>query len=207
MVEFSSRTSNSLNSNKNRFATQYHENAEKAVEELLAAIPLDVTVGIGGSWTLMELQVAEKLEARGNVVYCHHKPGLTPEEILTIRRQQLTCDVFITSTNALTEDGKLVNEDGTGNRVAAMMFGPKKVIVFTGINKIVANLEEADKRIKTIAAPKNNVRLSRPNPCTKTGYCMDCQGPTRICNIRTVIEKKPPLSDIHVWLVGEEIGY
>lgn len=192
---------------KNRFTTQYHESAEKAVEELLATIPLDATVGIAGSWSLMELQVSEKLEARGNVVYNHNKPGYTPEEVVELRRKELTCDVFITSTNALTEDGKLVNEDGTGNRVAAMMFGPKKVIVFTGINKIVANLEEADKRIKTIAAPKNNVRLNRPNPCTKTGYCMDCQAETRICNIRTVIEKKPPLTDIQVWLVGEKLGY
>lgn len=192
---------------KNKFSASYHSDAQEALDNLFAAIPLDATVGIGGSWTLMQLEVAEKLEERGNVVYCHHKPGLSSEEILDIRRKQLTCDVFITSSNAITEDGKLVNTDGTGNRVAAMIFGPKKVIVVAGVNKIAANLADAQERIRAVAAPLNNKRLNRPNPCVKTGYCMDCQGPTRICNVQTVIDRQPHLSDIHVWIVGEEIGY
>jgi hypothetical protein len=192
---------------KNKFSAILFPNAEEALEELLKSIPIDATVGIGGSWTLIQLEVAEKLEARGNTVYCHHKPGLSPEEILDIRRKQLTCDVFLTSTNAITEDGRLVNTDATGNRVAAMIFGPKKVIVLVGVNKIVANLDDAQERIRSTAAPLNNKRLNRPNPCVKTGYCVDCQGPTRLCNVTTVIHKKPPVSDIHVWVIGEEIGY
>lgn len=192
---------------KNRFTASYYATAQEALEELFNIIPLDATVGIGGSWTLIQLEVAEKLEARGNTVYCHHKPGLSPEEILDIRRKQLTCDVFLTSSNAITEDGRLVNTDASGNRVAAMMFGPKKVIILAGINKIVGSLDEAQERIRTTAAPLNNKRLNRPNPCVKTGYCVDCQGPTRLCNITTVIHKRPPVSDIHVWVIGEEIGY
>lgn len=192
---------------KNRFSASYYATAQEALDELLSVIPTDATVGIGGSWTLIQLEVAEKLEARGNTVYCHHKPGLSPEEILDIRRKQLTCDVFLTSSNAITEDGRLVNTDATGNRVAAMIFGPKKVIVLAGVNKIVGTLDEAQERIRTTAAPLNNKRLNRPNPCVKTGYCVDCQGPTRLCNVTTVIHKRPPMSDIHVWMIGEEIGY
>lgn len=191
----------------NRFNAVYYDTAQGALQELLSAIPPNATVGIGGSWTLIQLGLVEKLEARGNIVYCHHKPGLSPEEILDIRRKQLTCDVFLTSTNAITADGRLANTDATGNRVAAMIFGPKKVIVLAGVNKIVGTLDEAQERIRTTAAPLNNKRLNRPNPCVNTGYCVDCQGPTRLCNVTTVIHKRPPASDIHVWIVGETLGY
>lgn len=192
---------------KNRFTAAYFPTAAEAVDQLLSIIPPSATVGVGGSWTLIQLEVVEKLEARGNIVLCHHKPGLSPEQILDIRRRQLTCDVFLTSTNALLQDGRLVNTDATGNRVAAMIFGPKKVIVLTGTNKIVASLEEARERIRATAAPANNKRLNRPNPCVKTGYCVDCQGPSRLCNVDTIIHKCPPASDIHVWIAGEELGY
>lgn len=192
---------------RNRFHAEYYKTAQQALEQALSMIPTDATVGIGGSWTLIQLNVVELLEARGNTVFCHHKPGLTPEEILDIRRKQLTCDVFLTSTNAITEDGRLVNMDATGNRVAAMMFGPKKVIVIAGENKIAENFEAAMQRIRKTAAPQNNKRLNRPNPCVNAGECMDCQGPTRLCNITTILHKKPPVSDIHVFVVGESLGY
>jgi hypothetical protein len=192
---------------KNRFNAVFYETAQDALEKLLEIIPPDATVGVAGSWTLIQLGLVEKLEARGNTVYCHHKPGLSPEEVLEIRRKQLTCDVFLTSTNAITEDGRLVNTDATGNRVAAMVFGPKKVIVLAGTNKIVKNLDDAQDRIRTTAAPLNNKRLNRPNPCVKTGHCVDCQGPTRLCNVTTVLHKRPPASDIHIWIVGEELGF
>lgn len=192
---------------RNRFHAVYFKTAQQALEQALSMIPTDATVGIGGSWTLIQLNVVELLEARGNTVFCHHKPGLTPDEILDIRRKQLTCDAFLTSTNAITEDGRLVNMDATGNRVAAMMFGPKKVIVIAGENKIVENFDAAMQRIRKTAAPQNNKRLNRPNPCVNAGECMDCQGPTRLCNITTILHKKPPVSDIHVFVVGESLGY
>lgn len=192
---------------KNRFHAAFFKTTQEALEQLFADIPRDATVGIAGSWTLQQLKVVEALEARGNVVYCHHKPGLSPEEVLDTRRKQLTCDVFLTGSNAIVKDGRLVNTDATGNRVAAMIFGPKKVIVLAGVNKIVKNIEEAEARIRTTAAPLNNKRLNRPNPCVNTGRCMDCQGPSRLCNVTTVLHKCPPASNIHVFLIGEELGY
>lgn len=103
--------------------------------------------------------------------------------------------------------GELVNRDGFGNRVAAMIFGPQKVIIAAGINKVVKDIEEADERIKLQAAPLNTKRHELPNPCQKTGVCADCESPNRICNITTIIHKCPPLTDIHVVLIGEDLGY
>ena len=107
---------------RNRFIASYCRTAEEALAQLEKLIPPDATVGIGGSVTLQQLGAEKALEARGNTVYSHSKPGLSPEEMMAIRRKQLTCDVFLTGTNAVTRDGKLVNTDGTGNRVAAMIF-------------------------------------------------------------------------------------
>ncbi len=192
---------------KNRFNASFYKTAQEALEKLFSMVTPEDSVGIAGSWTLQQLGVVETLEERGNTVFCHHKPGLSPEEVLETRRKQLTCDVFLTGTNAITIDGRLVNTDATGNRVAAMIFGPKKVIVIAGINKIVQSLEEAEERIRTTAAPLNNKRLNRSNPCVQTGKCMDCQGPTRLCNVTTVLHKRPPASDIHILLVEEELGF
>jgi hypothetical protein len=192
---------------KNRFTAAYCKTGPEAVEKILEQIPAGASVGIGGSWTVMQLGLLDKLAARGNELLNHGKPGLTPEEAMAIRRRQLTCDVFLSGTNAVTLDGKLVNEDGAGNRVASMIFGPGKVIVVVGINKIVKDTDAAQERIRLFAAPINNKRLNRPNPCTTTGECMDCQGATRICNVTAIIRKKPLLTDIHVFVVGEDLGF
>lgn len=192
---------------KNRFDAKFYEDATEVLDELLSMIPQDATVGIAGSWTLQQLGIVEILETNGNKIFCHNKSGLTSEEILEMRRKQLTCDVFLTSTNAITADGRLVNTDATGNRVAAMTFGPKKVIIVAGANKIVKDINEAEKRIQTAAAPLNNKRLNKPNPCASIGHCMDCQGPTRLCNVTSVIHKCPPATNISVLIVGEELGY
>ena len=192
---------------KNKFTATYCKTASEAAGKILEQIPEKASVGIGGSWTVMQLGLLDKLAARGNEVLNHGKPGLAPEEAMAIRRRQLTCDVFLTGSNAVTLDGKLVNVDGVGNRVAAMIFGPKKVILVVGVNKIVKDVEAAEERINMYAAPINNKRLNRPNPCTTTGECMDCQGNTRICNVTTILRKKPSLTDIHVYVVGEDLGF
>lgn len=191
----------------NKFAATYVKNKAEAIKELLALIPAEGAVGFGGSQTLQELGLAAILEERGNRVLNHNKPGISPQEAGEIRKQQLTCDAFVTSSNAVTLKGELVNVDGTGNRVAAMIYGPKKVIIVVGINKVVKDLDAAVSRIKQIAAPMNNKRLARPNPCVTTGECMDCQGPTRICNVTTILHKRPGLTDMHIIVVGEELGY
>ncbi|MBC8014787.1 MAG: lactate utilization protein [Sporomusaceae bacterium] len=192
---------------KNDFQATYCPTRQEAVEQILALIPVEGTIGAGGSWTIGQLGLLDSLDARGNIIFNHGLPGLTAEDKMEIRRKQLTCDVFLTSTNAVTIDGRLVNTDGVGNRVAAMIFGPKKVIIVVGINKIVKDIVEAEKRIKLYAAPINNKRLNTLNPCIRTGECTDCQGPTRICNVTTILNKRPVLTDIHIFVIGEELGF
>lgn len=191
----------------NRFDASYLATGHEAVRQLLAMIPEDAVVGIGGSKTIETLGLAELLKDRGNTVLWHNEPGLTPEQSASYRHGQLSCDVFLASANAITLKGEIVNRDGVGNRVAAMIFGPQKVILVAGINKIVDNLEAAELRIRTVAAPLNNKRLNRPNPCVKTGVCMDCSSPTRICNVTTILSKRPSLTEMSVLLVGEELGF
>lgn len=192
---------------KNHFEAVFFKTRDEAIQYILPLIPQNGSIGFGGSETIKQLDLISEFESKHANILNHNKPGLSPEEAFEIRRSQLVCDVFLTSTNAITHDGKLVNTDGTGNRVAAMIFGPKTIIVIAGINKIVANVDDAYKRIETIAAPQNNIRLSLPNPCTKTGICMNCTSPKRICNVTTVLHKKPTLSNIHVIIIGEELGY
>jgi hypothetical protein len=191
----------------NRFEAAYVPGGHEAVRQILSMIPEEAVVGIGGSKTIESLGLSELLKDRGNTVLWHNEPGLTPEQSAAYRHGQLSCDVFLTSANAITMKGEIVNRDGVGNRVAAMIFGPKKVIIVAGVNKLVENLDAAEVRIKTIAAPLNNKRLNRPNPCVKTGVCTDCSSPTRICNVTTILNKKPSLTDMTVLIVGEELGF
>ncbi len=192
---------------KNGFEAEYYSSSEAVVEAIDELISAGMSVGIGGSATLQDLNIPEKAAGKGAEVLNHNVPGLEPEVKLEIRRKQLTCDLFLCSTNGLTLDGHLVNIDGTGNRVAAMTFGPKQVVVVAGINKIVENVEAALQRIRFEAAPKNNKRLNISNPCATTGTCEDCKGKTRICNIYSVIKKRPSATNIKVLVVGEELGF
>lgn len=192
---------------KNHFSAEFVNSKQEAAQAILDLIPEDAVVGTGGSWTLQEIGISPLLESRGNKILNHNKPGLSPQEVLNFRHGQLSCDVFLASTNAITLDGQLVNTDGVGNRVAAMIFGPKKIIIVAGTNKIVRDLDDAQNRIDLIAAPINCKRLNRKTPCVQTGQCMDCQSPDRICNITTVLHKRPTLADFHIILVGEELGF
>ncbi len=191
---------------KNNFTASYVKTRQEAADKLLELIPADATVGFGGSVTLNELGIIAKLGERGNPVLNPFKPGLSPQESRSIRRQQLLGDVYLSGTNAVTLDGKLVNVDATGNRVGGMVFGPDKVFIVVGVNKIVKDVAEAENRVKVWASPPNNKRLGYPNPCAETGVCVDCQGPTRICNITTIMHKRPLMTDVHVIVVGEELG-
>jgi hypothetical protein len=136
-----------------------------------------------------------------------YQPGLSPEEAMELRRQGMLADVMIASSNAITLDGKLVNLDASGNRIAAMTFGPRKVILVVGMNKVALNLESAMARVKQYAAPVNVMRLGYKNPCAETGVCTDCQSPQRICNMWSIIEGHTAKGRIHVKLVGENLGY
>lgn len=157
--------------------------------------------------SVRSLGIQDKAAAAGCELLDHNAPGLDPAEKGKILRRQLTCDLFISSCNGLTMDGQVVNVDAVGNRVAAISFGPAKTLLVAGINKLSRDLDEAFDRIELYAGPMNNKRLDRPNPCVKTGECMDCDGDTRICRIYQVLRKKPMGSDITVILVGESLGY
>lgn len=192
---------------KNRFKAEYVSGKEEALAMAMSLISQESSVGMGGSASNIEIGLEAALKKRGNKIIDWKVPGFTAEQQANARRDSIIADVFITSSNAITLAGELINIDGTGNRVAAMTFGPKKVIVVAGINKIVPDIDSAIKRIQTIAAPANNKRLARPNPCTQTGVCMNCNNPTRICNVTTIMHKCPSLSDITIIIVGDNLGF
>lgn len=191
---------------KNGFDAIYVPTKEEAAKKAIDLVPPNASIGVGGSATVRELGIVDELKARGHVIFDHHLVS-TVEEKNRMRKGQLTCDVFFASTNALSLDGKLVNIDGTGNRVASMIFGPGHVVLIVGANKITDNLEQAMLRAKQVAAPMNAIRLNRKTPCATSGHCSDCLSEDRICNVTTIIEHKPTSSSFTVIVVGEEIGY
>lgn len=192
---------------KNGFDARCVADGDEAVRAVLDLIPPDARVGLGGSYTLRQLDLPEALKRRGNRLLDHWQPGLTPEAVLQVRREQLHADVFLTGTNAVTLEGSLVNIDGVGNRVAAMIFGPGKVVVVAGANKVVEDVAAGLDRTRDRAAPINARRLGVSTPCAELGYCVDCARPERICRIVTIIERRPSLTDLTVILVGEELGF
>ena len=132
--------------------------------------------------------------------------SITGDKNLELRRRSLFVDLFITGTNAVTETGTLVNLDMIGNRVAAITFGPKYVVIFVGRNKIVPELDDAVFRIKNYAAPVNAMRLDKKTPCAETSFCLECNTPERICNTWTITEKSFPKGRIKVILINEDMG-
>lgn len=191
---------------KNRFEAIYVPDAKQAFETVMARIPDGATVGIGGSVTLAQIGILDALKSRKVQLIWPIQQAKSEEERMELIRKIFSSDIFLTSTNAITEDGKLFNIDATGNRVGAMFIGPKQVIVVCGINKIVKDLGEAERRLKGWAAPQNAKRLGRKTPCTETGLCSDCNSLDRICNIYVMLAKKPVRTDILIILVGENLG-
>ena len=166
------------------------------------------SVGFGGSVTVKSLGLVESMAAAGKEILRHGDPTLTPERKAEVMRRELTCDLFLLSANALTLDGRLVNIDGNGNRVAASIFGPGKVMFVVGRNKLVdGGLDEAVARIKRCACPPNCRRLNKQTPCAATGECADCSSPDRICMVTVVMDRRPRATDVHVVLVDEDLGY
>jgi hypothetical protein len=199
------RTRKALESNG--FESQFVPDGQSAVTAVMDMIPDGATVGIGGSTTLNQIGFFEAAKGRGMNLLNPFAQGITPEERNAVTRKIFSCDYFLCSTNAITEEGQLYNVDATGNRVGAMFFGPKKTVVVCGINKIVKDMEEARRRVWNLAAPMNAKRLARETPCAETGVCSDCNSPGRICNISVEIVKKPTRSDILILLVGEPLGF
>lgn len=191
--------------NKKGFKARSFENIEQVVKVLEEEIGGDQSIGVGGSMTVKQSGITDILRARGNTVYFHW--DVEKSEINKVRKLAFGADVYLVGTNAATLDGKLVNIDGTGNRVASMFYGPDRVYVICGKNKIVDDEEAAVDRIKTEACPLNAERLGLKTPCRKTGRCHDCDVPDRMCSVKVVMERCPKGKEINVMFVNQELGY
>ncbi len=165
------------------------------------------TVSCGGSMTLFETGIIDYLRSGRFNFLDRYKDKLTKDDLKELYRKTFSADVFFTSTNAITENGELYNVDGNGNRIAAMLYGPDKVIVVTGVNKIVKDINEAVERNKNMCAPANAKRLDTNTPCKVKGHCMDCSSPDRICCEYTVIKRQRVENRIHVIFLNENFGY
>jgi len=193
---------------KNGFTALYCATQQAAAEYIVAGAADSVTVGFGGSMSIVSLGVEQLLLEGGKEILNHSNPALSRDERLAIMRRQLTCDLFLSGCNALTLNGELVNIDATGNRVGAMLFGPRRVIVVAGRNKLVdGTVQEAIERVKSWATPPNAKRLNFKTPCASTGFCSDCNSPERLCRVTTVIDRKPRFTDLHVLVVNSDMGF
>lgn len=192
--------------NRNFFNGMYFETAEEAAEYISRQISSGMQVAFGGSMTVRQMKIRERATALGAILIDHGAPGLNEEERLEVMRHELTSDLFISSTNAVTTEGTLVNVDGYGNRVAAMIFGPKKVIIVAGINKVVSDEKTAFKRLEQVAGPMNMKRLDRETPCTHDAICHDCSSVARGCRAYTILRRRPAFTPMDVLIVGEVMG-
>ena len=192
------------NLEKRGFTVSVFDSAAAAADYLDAAID-GRTVGFGGSITLQQMQLAERLESH-NELFWHWKvkEGETPADAL---KSACGAEIYVTSVNGLAESGEIINIDGTGNRVAAMLYGHKKVYFVVGSNKLAPDYESALHRARNIAAPMNAKRLSRKTPCVEGGRCFDCSSPERICRGLAVLWEKMGGSDMEVLLIDEVLGY
>ncbi len=195
---------------ENNFEVHLADSKKDAKEIVLKTIIPAINPGSiswGGSVTVTDSGLYEELKSSTQFeILDTYDKKIPADEMLERRRQALLVDLFITGTNAVTDTGKLVNLDMIGNRVGAITFGPKHVVILVGRNKMVAGVDEALLRIKNLAAPANVVRLNKKNPCLKSGYCEECQSRERICNIWTIHEKSFPKGRIKVVLINEDLG-
>lgn len=187
------------------FDAYYCPTKKDALAKALELIPEGASVGWGGVMSAHQIGLVEALNV-GNYRAIDRDKCATPEEKLQAAKDSMFADVFLTGANALSLDGEMVNIDGTGNRVAAIVYGPKEVLVIAGMNKVTDTLEDAITRARTVAAPLNQQRFQLNNPCTVTGTCADCKSETCICNQILITRHCRPVGRIKFILVGEDLG-
>ena len=220
---FASKGENAVKKLKsNNFDAYYMGNSQSAAKLLLSLIPSDSVIGVGDSHTIYSLDLDKSLKEKGCKIipatralnlhsYNHDDYGgikaETFEETRKLLAHYLTANVFLLGANAITMKGEIVNVDGTGNRIAGSLYGADRIIVVTGINKLVPDEAAARERIRFIAAPLDNIKYGNECACVKTGVCPNCNSPGRICNITTILHKKPLNSDFHVIIIGENLGF
>jgi len=184
----------------------YVDALQCAINEILYLVPTDVSVGIGHSATLQKMDITKTLSDRGNTVF-DKELAKNKEECKVLKKKALLADWYITGSNAISVDGRIVNVDHSGNRVAAITFGPDNVIIVVGVNKIVDIWEEAIKRVKNIACPLNAKMAGFNPPCVKLNKCMDCTSTERVCNSLSIIEGQSVKGRIKVFIVNEDLGF
>ncbi len=185
---------------KNNIESHYAHSREEAYSLIRGIVPSRSTVATGGSMTLSETGISDFLRSEYDYMdYDHGDPKAS--------RVIFSSDAFFCSANAITKDGWIYNVDGNGNRVAATIWGPEKVIIVAGINKIVPDLDSAIKRCREISGPMNAKRLGKSTPCVRTGYCTDCHSPDRICNEYTLIKRQRSKGRVYVIFLNEDLGY
>lgn len=194
------------NLHSRHFDAYYCETKEDALRQALSLIPEGASVGWGGSVSAEEVGLIDAVR-NGNYRPIDRDTAKTPEERTRIMKQALLSDVFLTGSNAISLDGQLVNIDGTGNRVAAIVYGPDSVLVIAGMNKVEDTLEAAMIRARTVAAPMNSQRFSIQTPCKVTAECADCKSSRCICNQILITRHCRPAGRIKVILVGEDLGF
>ncbi|MDO4987604.1 MAG: lactate utilization protein [Synergistes sp.] len=191
----------------NGFHAVFAADEETACAEAMRLIGSDASVGIPGTVTVREIGLVERLRKDGHKIYEHWDPNMSNEARRAAFMGELTADWFVTSANAVTTDGMIVNIDGTGNRVGAISWAPGKLLFIIGANKITADIHAAVARCRNTATPPNALRLSMDTPCAETGLCFDCRSPQRLCNVISILERPPRGRDCHVIMVGRELGY
>jgi L-lactate utilization protein LutC len=185
---------------------EHFETLEEVKSYILNTIPLECTVGIGHSITLQKINITNSLLERGTIVY-DKELAKDRDECKTLKKKALITDWYITGSNAVSIDGRIVNVDHSGNRVAAITFGPDKVIIVVGKNKIVDTLNEAIKRVKNISCPLNAKRAGFNPPCVTLNRCVDCVSRERVCNSLSIIEGQSDSNRIKLCIVNEECGF
>ncbi|WP_160671875.1 lactate utilization protein [Clostridium sp. C8-1-8] len=203
-----SKTINRLRDNfsSRNIQTEFFKSLAEVKDYILNSIPPNCAVGIGHSVTLQAMDITNALVSRGNIVF-DKELASTKEECNDIKRKALLTDFYISGSNAISEDGRIVNVDHSGNRVAALTFGPEKVFIVVGTNKIAANLDEAIKRVKNIACPLNAKRAGFNPPCVTLNKCVDCLSKERVCNTLSIIEGQSNPSRIKLLIIDDNFGF
>lgn len=192
---------------RNRISSVIFQSGEELLDYLDTLIEDDATVGVGDSITLEVLGVYDYLKKRNVTYHNKYDEALNKEDKKELYLKNFQADYFLSSANAISSDGKIYNMDGNGSRVAPIIYGPKKVLIICGVNKIVKNEKEAVERIRSHAAPLDAKRLAKKTPCAVTGHCADCKSKDKICNYFTVIQGQFDETRIKVIFVNKELGY
>ncbi|WP_312810859.1 lactate utilization protein [Sedimentibacter sp.] len=192
---------------KNRnIDVEYFDSLEDVKLYLLNTIPSDCKVGIGHSGTLQKMNITELLTKRGNIVY-DKELGKDKNESKALKKKALLSDWYISGSNAVSADGRIINVDHSGNRVAAITFGPDKVIIVVGVNKVVDTVEEGINRAKNVASPLNAKRAGYSPPCVELNKCVDCSSKERVCNYLSIVEGQTDGNRMKLCIVNEECGF